>query len=228
MDNTEHSNSAEYAYNYEFLNSERARKFFADTDFALRSGKHIQNFGNDFRMYDFLDEFYEKGLSKYYNELLGMILKKDYNDREAYFYLDFPEGHKGKFGYDRTYALDDRLVIFSILLLNLYKEKFFDSKEVTWEELMYITEESENKDMWQKLLFGEAKRNFTPAEKDEVRRKIERTLQICERMGWIRWLSYENLHFEIMPSIDRIAKMYQTEVANVDLLTEYLENNLPA
>jgi hypothetical protein len=76
-------NAEEYNYNYEFLNSERARKFFADTDFALRSGRHIQNFGNDFRLFDFLNDFYEKGLSRYYQELLGMILKKEYNDREV-------------------------------------------------------------------------------------------------------------------------------------------------
>ena len=47
-------------------------------------------------------------------------------------------------------------------------------------------------------------------------------------MGWIRWISYEELHFEIMPSIDRIAKLYQTEINNVELLTEYLDNNLPS
>ena len=219
----------EYNYNYEFLNTERARKHFADTDFALRSGKHIQNFGSDFKLFDFVNDYFDKGLSRYYLELLGMVLKKEFNDREGYFFLDFPEdGNKGKFGYDRTYALDDRLVIFAILLLNLYKEKFFENKEVKWDELLYITEEGENKDLWQKLLFGENKRNFTPAEKDDVRRKIERTLQVCERMGWIRWISYEELHFEIMPSIDRIAKLYQTEINNVELLTEYLENNLPS
>jgi chromosome condensin MukBEF MukE localization factor len=219
----------EYNFTYEFLSTERARKHFADTDFALRSGKHIQNFGNDFKLWDFVNDYYDKGLSKYYMELLGMVLKKEFNEREAYFFLDFPEeGSKGKFGYDRTYALDDRLVIFAILLLNLYKEKFFENKEVKWDELLYITEEGENKDLWQKLLFGENKRNFTPTEKEEVRRKIERTLQICDRMGWIRWLSYEDLHFEIMPSIDRIAKLYQTEINNVELLTEYLENNLPS
>lgn len=219
----------EYNYNYEFLSTERARKHFADTDFALRSGKHIQNYGSDFKLWDFVNDYYEKGLAKYYMELLGMVLKKEFNEREAYFFLDFPEeGSKGKFGYDRTYSLDDRLVIFAILLLNLYKEKFFENKEVKWDELLYITEEGENKDLWQKLLFGENKRNFTPTEKDEVRRKIERTLQICERMGWIRWVSYEDLHFEIMPSIDRIAKLYQTEINNVELLTEYLENNLPS
>lgn len=219
----------EYQYNYEFLSTERARKHFADTDFALRSGKHIQNFGSDFKLWDFVNDFYEKGLSRYYMELLGMVLKKEFNDREAYFFLDFPEdGNKGKFGYDRTYSLDDRLVIFAILLLNLYKEKFFENKEVKWDELLYITEEGENKDLWQKLLFGENKRNFTPSEKEEVRRKIERTLQTCERMGWIRWISYEELHFEIMPSIDRIAKLYQTEINNVELLTEYLENNIPS
>ena len=230
MENTQtQPDNYEYNFTYEFLSTERARKHFADTDFALRSGKHIQNFGNDFKLWDFVNDYYDKGLSKYYMELLGMVLKKEFNEREAYFFLDFPEeGSKGKFGYDRTYSLDDRLVIFAILLLNLYKEKFFENKEVKWDELLYITEEGENKDLWQKLLFGENKRNFTPTEKEEVRRKIERTLQICERMGWIRWLSYEDLHFEIMPSIDRIAKLYQTEINNVELLTEYLDNNLPS
>ena len=97
-----------------------------------------------------------------------------------------------------------------------------------WDELLYITEEGENKDLWQKLLFGENKRNFTPQEKEDVRRKIERTLQTFERMGWIRWISYEALHFEIMPSIDRIAKLYHAEINNVELLTEYLDNNLPS
>ena len=231
MENTDTQQAINYEYNYsyEFLSSERARKHFADTDFALRSGRHIQNFGNDFKLWDFVNDFYEKGLAKYYMELLGMVLKKEFNERESYFFLDFSEeGNKGKFGYDRTYALDDRLVIFAILLLNLYKEKFFENKEVKWDELLYITEEGENKDLWQKLLFGENKRNFTPSEKEEVRRKIERTLQTCERMGWIRWISYEDLHFEIMPSIDRIAKLYQTEINNVELLTEYLDNNLPS
>lgn len=219
--------SAEYSY--EFLNTERAKKYFADADFALRSGRHIQNFGSDFKLWDFINDFYDKGLSKYYLELLGMVLKKEFNEREAYFFLDFPEdGNKGKFGYDRTYPLDDRLIIFSILLLNLHKEKFFENKEIKWDELLYIIEEGENKDLWQKLLYGDSKRNYTPAEKEEVRRKIERTLQICERMGWIRWLSYEELHFEIMPSIDRIAKLYQTEINNVELLEDYLENNLPS
>lgn len=219
----------DYQYSYEFLNTERARKYFADTDFALRSGRHIQNFGNDFKFWDFINDYYEKGLARYYEELLGMVLRKEYSERESYFFLDFrEEGNKGKFGYERTYALDDRLIIFSILLLNLYKEKFFENKEVKWDELSYIIEEGENKDMWQRLLYGEAKRNYTPNEKEDLRRKVERTLQLCERMGWIRWVSYEDLHFEIMPSIDRIAKLYQTEINNVDIITEYLDNNIPS
>jgi chromosome condensin MukBEF MukE localization factor len=217
----------QHQYGYEFLNTERAKKYFADVDFALRSGRHIQNFGNDFKLWDFINDYFDKGLAKYYLELLGMVLKKEFNEREAYFFLDFPEdGSKGKFGYDRTYALDDRLIIFAILLLNLYKEKFFENKEVKWNELLYIIEEGENKDLWQKLLYGENKRNFTPAEKEEVKRKIERTLQVCERLGWIRWLNYDDLHFEIMPSIDRIAKLYANEINNVEVLTEYLDNNL--
>lgn len=229
MENETTKENYEFNYSYDFLNTERARKYFADTDFALRSGRHIQNFGNDFKLWDFINDYFDKGLARYYSELFEMTLRKEYNDRDAYFFLDFPEeSSKGKFGYERTYALDDRVIIFSILLLNLYKEKFFENKEVKWDELLYIIEEGENKELWQKLLYGDVKRNYTPQEKEEVRKRIERTLQICERMGWIRWVNYEELHFEIMPSIDRIAKLYANEINNVELLTEYIDNSLTA
>ncbi|MFH1004326.1 MAG: hypothetical protein V1781_02355 [Bacteroidota bacterium] len=213
---------------YEFLKSERAKKYFADMDFALRQGQHIQNFGNNMKVWDFINDYYDKGLTKYYEELFGVYLRKDQNERDIYFYLEFPEDSKGKFGYERTYTLEDRHVIFAILLLNIYKDKFFEAKEVHCEDLEYYIEESENKELWQKLLYGEVKHNYTPNEKDEVKRKIERIINSFERLGWIRWMNQDKLHFEIMPSIDRVAKLYTSEINNVELITEYLENNLSA
>lgn len=213
---------------YLFLESQRAKKYFAEVDFLLKQGRHIQNFGSDFKLWDFINDYYDKGLARYYEDFFGVYLRKDQNERDTYYFLEFPEDSKGNFGYERTHALEERQLIFAILLLNIYKEKFFETKEIRWEELEYIIEESENKDLWQKLFYGEAKRNFTPNEKEEVKRKIERILSTFERLGWIHWLNYEQVHFEIMPSIDRIAKLYSQEINNVELLSEYLENNLQA
>ena len=128
---------------------------------------------------------------------------------------------------DRYKELEPRHVIFGILLLNVYKERSFEKKEMKWEHLEQLFEESESKELWQKLLYGEVKRNYTPNEKDEVKRRAENILNFFDRLGWIEWIDSENFHFEIMPSIDRIAKLYAHEIANVELIEEYVqEQNL--
>ncbi len=163
-------------------------------------------------------------LSKYYEHLFGVYLRKESNDRAEYFFLDFPEDGHGRFVKDRYKELDARHVIFGILLLNVYKERMFEKKEIKWENLEQTFDESEHRELWQKLLYGEVKRNYTPNEKEEVKRKVEHSLNLFDRLGWISWVDPANLHFEIMPSIDRIAKLYNNEITNVELMTEYIHD----
>jgi hypothetical protein len=211
---------------FAFLENESSVKHFADTDFALRQGRHIQHFGTDAKLWDYITDHYSD-ISVYYETLFGVFLRKATNDREVYYYLDFPEEGRGKFTRERSRELDARHVIFGILLLNIYKEKYFEEKRVTWNDLEHIINESEHRELWQRLLYGEAKRNYTPNEKDEGRRRIERTLWDFERMGWIHWVDSEALTFEILAGIDRIAKLYATEINNVELMTEYINEQLP-
>ena len=211
---------------FEFLTREAAVKFFAETDFVLKQGRHIQQYGQDAKLFDYVYDNYED-LAKYYELLFAVHLRKENNDRDEYFYLDFPEDCHGRFVKDRYKELEPRHVIFGILLLNVYKERSFEKKEMKWEHLEQLFEESESKELWQKLLYGEVKRNYTPNEKDEVKRRAENILNFFDRLGWIEWIDSENFHFEIMPSIDRIAKLYAHEIANVELIEEYVqEQNL--
>ena len=211
---------------FEFLTRDAAVKFFAETDFVLKQGRHIQQYGQDAKLFDYVYDNYED-LAKYYEALFAVHLRKENNERDEYFYLDFPEDGHGRFIKDRYKELEPRHVIFGILLLNVYKERSFEKKEMKWEQLEQLFEESESRELWQKLLYGEVKRNYTPNEKDEVKRRAENILNFFDRLGWIEWIDSENFHFEIMPSIDRIAKLYAQVIANVDLIEEYVqEQNL--
>ncbi|MFC4233381.1 hypothetical protein ACFOW1_15885 [Parasediminibacterium paludis] len=211
--------------NYIFLNSDRAKKHFADADITLKQGKHLQDYGNDSRLFSFVDEYYDKGLKEYYLQFFQINLVRDTNDNQKFYYLDFTDDGKGKLGREnRSKELEDDKVIFAILLLNIFKDKFFEHKEIEWSELEQIFKESEHKDLWQKLLFGKVKLNYTPVEEQNVKDKVKGILRDFEKLGWVEIKSIDEVKFEIMPSIERIAKLYRDVIGNIDSLEEYINN----
>jgi hypothetical protein len=211
---------------YPFLNAEEAMRYFADADIALKQGRHIQNYGNDTQIFSFIDEYFDKGLEDYYLMLWRMKLERDSNDNERFYYLDFQEGSKAKFGKENRYKeLEDEKVIFAILLLNLYNEKFFEEKEILWQELEQIFKESENKALWKKILFGKEKENYTPKEEQDVKEKVKRILTDFEKLGWIDIKNGEDIQFVILPSIARISRLYADVINNVELMENYLSDD---
>ncbi len=209
---------------YGFLNSELAKKYFADTDFALKQGKHIQGYGSDQKLFIFLEEYYDRGLKDYYLDFFKINLHRNSSDGNVFYYLDFLEGSRGKLGKDNRYKeLEDDKILFAILLLNVYKEKFFEEKQLRWADLEYIFKESEHKHYWQTLLYGKHKKNYTPNEEAGVKRKVISILRNFERLGWIHMVDSEDVHFEILPSIERIGRLYADVIDNVDELEATFE-----
>jgi hypothetical protein len=211
---------------YSFLNSDEAKKCFADVDVALKQGRHIQNYGNDTQLFGFVDDYYSDGLADYYKDFWGVNFVQGSSDNEKFYYLDFSEGSKGKFGKENRYKeLEDKKVIFAILLLNLYKEKFFEEKQVEWKELEQIFKESENKSLWKKLLFGKDKENYTPNEEQKIKDDITSIVKDFEKLGWVFvFPDTENLKFEVLPSIERISRLYADVIENVESIEKYLSN----
>jgi len=183
--------------NYPFLNSEQAKKYFADADIALKQGRHIQDFGTDIRLFSFVDEFFEKGLEEYYKNFFGMNLVSDKSDNGKFYYLDFPEDGKGK---------------------------FFEQKEFHWQDLEQTFKESEHKQLWQNILFGKVKQNYTVREEQEVKDKVRKILTEFEKLGWVVLKNQEEVQFEILPSIERMSKLYGDVIDNVASIEEYLNN----
>jgi chromosome condensin MukBEF MukE localization factor len=211
--------------NYPFLNTDRATKHFADADIALKQGRHLQDYGVDSRLFSFVDDSYERGLKEYYQQFFQMNLVRDTNDNQKFYYLDFPEDGKGKFGKEnRSKELEADKVIFAILLLNIFKDKFFEHKEMEWNEFEQIFKESEHKELWQKLLFGKLKNSYTPNEEQNVKDKVKSILKDFEKLGWVEIKNIEEVKFEIMPSIERISRLYRDVISQVDSLEDYLNN----
>lgn len=209
---------------FEFLNTEKARKYFADADWVLKQGRHLQDFGDDHRLFLFVDEYYDRGLASYYESLYGVLLRREESDRDRYYYLDFPDEGRGKLGKDNRFReLEDSRVVFALLLLNMYREKFFESKEVTAAELEHLFRESEQKDLWMMLLYGKIKHNYSPEEEEEVRVKIRGILRDFERLAWINIIAIDEPRFEILPAIDRVAKLYGDVINDIDSLEAYIK-----
>lgn len=211
--------------NYSFLNSDKAKKHFADADIALKQGRHLQDYGVDSRLFSFVDDSYEIGMKDYYQHFFQMNLVRDTNDNQKFYYLDFPEDGKGKFGREnRSKELEADKVIFAILLLNIFKDKFFEHKEMEWNEFEQIFKESEHKEFWQKLLFGKLKNSYTPNEEQNVKDKVKSILKDFEKLGWVEIKNIEEVKFEILPSIERISRLYRDVISQVESLDDYLNN----
>lgn len=210
---------------FAFLTSDEAAKYFADADILLKQGKHIQDYGSDSRLFYFIDEYYDRGLRNFYQQFFQMYLEKESHDNERYYYLNFTEDSKGKLGKDnRSKELEGDRVIFAILLLNIYKEKFFEKKKTNWQELTQIFKESEHKELWQELLYGKLKPNYTPHEEQNVKDKVRSIIKDFDKLGWVSLKNVEDLNFEILPSIARISILYSDVIENVEALDEYLSN----
>jgi len=208
---------------FEFLENESSKKYFADLDFALREGRHIQNSNSDYKLWEYIEDNYDK-LSNYYNSLFGIKLMRENNDQQYYYYLEFYEESKGKFSNNRSKEIQADRVIFAILLLNLYKEKFFEDKNLNWIDLENIIFSSNQKDLWQKLFFKEGvKRNYTPQQIENLKESITKILKDFEKLGWIEWIDKQEISFNIMPSIDRIAKLYKNEIREIETISNYLD-----
>ncbi len=207
---------------FEFLKEESSKKHFAELDFAIRQGRHIQEYGKDYKIYKYVASYYEY-LENYYYSLFGIYLRKENNDQVFYYFLDFGDDDKGKFTGSRSLEISDKQVIIAILLLNLYKEKFFEEKEIRWSDIENIFENSEQKQLWQTLFFKDGyKRNYSPPEHKKFKDDISKILKEFDKLGWITWIDKSEIHFEIMPSIDRIAKLYKNEITNIDTISTYI------
>ncbi len=217
----EHGNTLNRVNPYAFLEQEDVQRYFATLNLALLSGRHVQRLDTDIfhLLSDYLDEF-----RYYYKFLYGLHIEKNVLDDVVYYYLDFLEGHKGKMS-ERIRQLTHNETIIGIMLLNMYYDRYFDvSKDIYWSDIENEIVESENSEQYEKLLFGGVRSSYTDNEwSQKAKKRFKDAIKIFDKLGWVERKSHihsEDIHFSISPSINRLAKLYKSELEHFDAFVE--------
>lgn len=204
---------------YGFLSEELVEKHFADVNFMLLSGKHIDE--KYYTAFSLLEDKAEE-FTQFYKNLYNLKLVAPSFDGHPYFYLDFFDTGKGKFAHSsRHKELTETQTLVGLMLLDIYYKRFFDEhKIVRWTELRNIILESEQQDAYKRILFNEVRTSNTydAREWGNVHRKINSAIDLFDKIGWVekQTPSEDVPDFEIKPAINRLAKIYETELMDFE------------
>ena len=199
-----------------FLNNSQVQRHFAELNIELLRGRHIMQ--SQPALYALLDEFCEPHLQHYYQALYGLQLEKRTHDGVTYFYLEFPQVGKGRLTNPNLYAeMDARTTLVACILANLYFSNFFSyDKKFQWEELKYDIEHGENREAYQRLLFGELRNDYTDKEWEQVKGQFRTAINFFHRIGLVEKEDADDtIHFTILPTIHRFIEMYQNEMKDI-------------
>jgi chromosome condensin MukBEF MukE localization factor len=207
-----------------FLSEELSQKYFARLDFALKSGRHIQNSESERTLFNYCDTFYDE-LRHYYETLYQVQFECSSSQLGKYYFLDFAEDHSGKFtGDQKPDTLDEMAVIFGILLLNMEHEEVVKVSHIfSVEEVLDYIFDKEHKENFLRLLTRADESSFYGKDNAELQTKLRSALNKFEKLGWIRWVNKTSEQtFEVMPSLERLYLLYKYEIDHVDKFLEEL------
>jgi chromosome condensin MukBEF MukE localization factor len=206
---------------YNFLSYEAVENVFADLNYYLLSGKHIQ--AEDYHLFSVLEE-YGNELTLFYKKLYKLKLVRDILDNTTYYYLDFFSAGKGQLAdITRHISITEMQTIVALMLLDMYYAKYFERhKIVDWPQLRQIIEEGDNSKNYQRILFTENRPSYSLTEWRAAEQKFKTAIERFDKMGWVTKISdrSEPLKFEIKPAIHRIAGLYASELENFDQFAE--------
>lgn len=204
---------------YGFLESEEAVNLFADLDFMLKSGQHIQNYPHQVELFNFLEK-YEDDIRAYYRTLFKVGLAAKGSDYTRYFYLELDEESRG-IVKTRAKKLSPEYTLLGILLLKIHRiDKYFINDIYIPDLIQLIKSNDEYKNYIYNLFAKRREKEATDIDEATIDEWVRNALQQFERLGWIHFDPRNKDLFEIMPSIDRLFSMYSYEIHNIDRLID--------
>lgn len=196
-----------------FLYSDNAEELFASIDYLLKDGMHFQKQGKQINQFNFISQNQES-LKMYYNTFFKVDLVEAGQDNAIYYYLDFSNNNRGNISEKQRHMLKSEYVIIGFLI---YKIIFID-REIDLESVQKLKQkiriESEDYKHGIYALIAKSK-NTTPGNyNDEL---IDKTIQSAlEEFKKIGWLILEKDEFHILPAFNRLLKVYEDYIINID------------
>ena len=210
----ENDNQKEGKSGYSFLKTREAKNFFAEADYHLKNGTHIQReFPKPEGIYRFVDTYCAE-LKEYYDELFQVVLTYHGEDWNKYYFLDFNEGTRGNISLNNREYFSVQNTIIGLLFLNIYKiDAHIEINSVTdFKRVLREEYQEHNQDLSRLLadVSGDKETDYTNRKVDAA---IDNAFKSFAKLGWIYFIQQEEMR--IMPSFERLRRMYENQIRDI-------------
>ncbi len=209
---------------YDFLIDIDAKELFAELDYFLRQGQHIQyKHDKQTLLFNFIYKN-EDSLKLYYKDFLrvNLLSNKTTDKFNKYYYLGFDAGNRGMVRKGNYEYLDKKHIIIGLVFWELYEldlnypeslSKFYEilfNHDIYKDSFLrlFANINNETKDMYEDI--------------DIIKNEIEKAFGKFEELGWIVFensnKSEKNI-FSVMPSFKRLTEeQYKNDIENYEIL----------
>lgn len=185
---------------------------FADTDYQLRSGMHIQDYKSQSRNYLFIEDNFPE-LYSFYERLYQSKLCFYQSINGKFYYLDNFEEQKSKL---KRESLKPKQTLFAIFLYTLHRiEKRFSTTLSKQELVEVLNTHHKIKPHIHRLFLG-AEKEDTTLTQTTLYRWVNDSLKELEKLGWVHILEEDSEQFDLLPAFERIALIYQESINNIE------------
>jgi len=213
---------------YAFMLDKTAKSTFAKLDYLLKSGMHIQrDFPKPVSLYAFLDKNY-RSLQAYYDDYFEMLLKKEGDGWNTYFYIDFYEGSRGKIPTDnqyRTYLKSEHILI-GLIFFKIYKldgnielAKISDFINLLYQEYDELLNKLQRVVSTIEIDAG------SDLNEEKLKNLVHKAFAEFEQLGWIARDTNDSDYFTYQPSFERLRRIYYPQIETIDEIIKRKEHD---
>ena len=207
---------------YTFLTAQEAISIFADVDYALKSGRHIQKCPSQGKLFAFIKRYYDQ-LKSYYDNLFGIHLNSEGEGELEYFFIDFFKDRNGYYQRgnipveNREYLAESHLII-AFLLIRMYVLEPRVEKRILIQDfkIQVLSEYEEYKPHLLRLFAKSEDTKETDYELKSIEDEIEKALKKFNELCWIM-IDKNTETFEVMPSLNRLLNIFENYIINTPI-----------
>ena len=227
MEDENTQNQINTLLNYKFFVATGAKEVFAQIDYALRQGQHIQHrHDKQTALFNFIYAN-EESLANYYNDFFHVNLSSNDADKfNKYYYLSFNQNDRGMIRKGSYKYMDKKHIIIGLVFWELYEldmnypDSLSKFNEILFNHDIY-------RDSFIRLFAGIDNETVDMYEdKEIVKKRISNAFDCFEDLGWVYFKKMDNEEkdkFIIMPSFRRLVEeQYKSEIENYTDLSEKL------
>jgi chromosome condensin MukBEF MukE localization factor len=210
---------------YEFLKTQEAKSTFADVDYALKSGKHIQKCHSQKTQFTFVRQYYDP-LKEYYNNLFDIHLNREGEGDSEYFFIDFfrdGNGHyqRGNIPIENREYLSESHLIIAFLLIRMYLLEPRTENGILIQDFktQVLLEYEEYKPHLLRLFAKSEGTEETDYELKSIEDEIDKALKKFNELYWIV-IDRNTETFEILKSLNRLLNMFENYILTTPINNE--------